>query len=201
MWKKSSAKKPGSQPPKPLKRRLTVLILAVFVLSAALRVVGIGAAWATAEDAEMVQDAFGSDTCVPDPAFSHMMEDLTAREARLIEQEVALEQRRVDIEMSREAVMEQLAMLKEAESRLESRLTDSSSASEEDLKQLTAVYEAMKPKVASELFEAMDPEFAAGFLVRMAPESAAAIVSGLKPATAYAVSAIVAGRNAKALKE
>ena len=85
--------------------------------------------------------------------------------------------------------------------RLEAGLAASSTASEDDLSQLTAVYQAMKPKVAAELFEAMDPEFAAGFLVRMAPESAAAIVSGLEPATAYAVSVIVAGRNANALKE
>ena len=130
-----------------------------------------------------------------------MMEDLTAREARLLAAEVAIEQKRVDVELSRQAIMEQLAILEEAEMRLEAGLAASSTASEDDLSQLTAVYQAMKPKVAAELFEAMDQEFAAGFLVRMAPESAAAIVSGLQPATAYAVSVIVAGRNANALKE
>lgn len=185
----------------PLKRQVTFLILLLFLASAILRVVGLSAAWATGQSDVEVADTFGTDTCLPDPAFSTMMEDLTEREARLVEEEMAIEQRRTDIELSRQAILEQLAVLEEAEARLEARLAKSSTASEGDLSQLTAVYQAMKPKVAAELFEAMDPEFAAGFLVRMAPESAAAIVSGMKPATAYAVSVIVAGRNAKALKE
>lgn len=193
--------KTSTKRPRPLKRQVTFLILLLFLASAAVRVAGLSAAWATGHSDGEVAETFGTDTCLPDPEFSTMMEDLTEREARLVEEEVAIEQRRVDIELSRQAILEQLAILEEAEARLEARLAQSSTASEGDLSQLTAVYQAMKPKVAAELFEAMDPEFAAGFLVRMAPESAAAIVSGMKPATAYAVSVIVAGRNAQALKE
>lgn len=193
--------KPSTKTPKPIQRQVTLLILLLFLASAGVRFAGLSAAWATAETDVEVTDTFGSDMCIPDPAFSTMMEDLTAREARLLAAEVAIEQKRVDVELSRQAILEQLAILEEAEMRLEAGLAASSTASEDDLSQLTAVYQAMKPKVAAELFEAMDPEFAAGFLVRMAPESAAAIVSGLEPATAYAVSVIVAGRNANALKE
>lgn len=193
--------KTSTKQPKPIRRQVTFLILLLFLASAGVRLFGLSAAWATGQNDVEVADTFGTDRCLPDPAFSTMMDDLTEREARLVEEEVAIEQRRVDVELSRQAILEQLAMLEEAEARLEARLAQSSTASEGDLSQLTAVYQAMKPKVAAELFEAMDPEFAAGFLVRMAPESAAAIVSGMKPATAYAVSVIVAGRNAQALKE
>lgn len=193
--------KTSTNHPKPIRRQITLLIISLFLASAAVRVAGLSAAWATAQSDVEVTETFGSDMCIPNPAFSTMMEDLTARETRLIEAEVAIEQKRVDVELSRRAILEQLVRLEDAEARLEARMAVSSTASEDDLAQLTAVYQAMKPKVAAQLFEAMDPEFAAGFLVRMAPESAAAIVSGMKPAIAYAVSVIVAGRNANALRE
>jgi flagellar motility protein MotE (MotC chaperone) len=44
----------------------------------------------------------------------------------------------------------------------------------------------------------MDPGFAAGFLGRMRPDAAAAVLAGMDPAAAYAISAIIAGRNARA---
>ena len=72
------------------------------------------------------------------------------------------------------------------------------SAAEEDLSQLTAVYENMKPADAAALFETMEPDFSAGFVGRMRPEVAAAIMALLAPETAYAISAILAGRNANA---
>lgn len=192
--------KPKS-PGKPLKRSVTFGIFLLFFASAALRIGDFGIAWATSDTDVGLDAALDTEVCTPDPSYALVIEDLKDREQRLAASELALEQRRVDIETSRMAVLKQLASLEEAEARLESRLASSSEASESDLAQLTAVYQAMKPKMAAELFEAMDPEFAAGFLARMAPESAAAVFSGLKPETAYAVSVVLAGRNANALKE
>lgn len=65
-----------------------------------------------------------------------------------------------------------------------------------DLAKLTVVYENMKPADAAQLFENMDPAFSAGFMALMRLEAAAAIMGGLTPATAYAISVILAGRNA-----
>ncbi len=59
----------------------------------------------------------------------------------------------------------------------------------------------MKPKDAAVLFEAMDAGFAAGFLSRMRAEAASALFSNLSPEKAYALSAIMAGRNANAATE
>ncbi len=72
---------------------------------------------------------------------------------------------------------------------------------EKDIQNLTAVYQAMKPKDAAALFETMSPDFAAGFLGRMPPDSAAAILSGMSAEAAYGVSVIVAGRNADVPKD
>ena len=74
-------------------------------------------------------------------------------------------------------------------------------AAEADIQRLTAVYQAMKPKDAAALFNTMSPEFAAGFLGRMQPQSAAAVLAALDPQAAFGISALIAGRNAKAPTE
>lgn len=77
-------------------------------------------------------------------------------------------------------------------------LTIADDAAEGDVTRLVAVYENMKPKDATALFAVMDADFAAGFLARMKPEAAAAIMAGLDPKVAYTISAVLAGRNARA---
>ena len=74
-------------------------------------------------------------------------------------------------------------------------------AAEADVARLVTLYESMKPKEAAPVFEAMAPDFAAGFLARMRPDSAAQVLAGLKPETAYAISLLMAGRNANAPKK
>ena len=59
----------------------------------------------------------------------------------------------------------------------------------------------MNAKQAAALFEEMDPDFAAGFLGLLEPEKAAEILAGVSPSKAYALSVIVAGRNANAPTE
>ena len=90
-----------------------------------------------------------------------------------------------------------LGDLEAAEAGLDAAIAQASAAAEDDVAQLTAVYESMKPKDAAALFETMEPAFAAGFLGRMRPEAAAAVMTGMSPDRAYAVSAILAGRNAE----
>jgi flagellar motility protein MotE (MotC chaperone) len=98
------------------------------------------------------------------------------------------------------ALTKRMGELQKAEDDLEKTMAIANGASEKDLAQLTAVYEAMKPADAAVLFQTMAPEFAAGFLGRMQPTSAAAIMTGMKPDKAYEVSVLLAGRNALAPK-
>ena len=84
---------------------------------------------------------------------------------------------------------------------MSSLVTLADGAAEGDLDRLTAVYEAMKPSDAARLFAAMSSDFAAGFLGRMKPAAAAAILAGMPPDSAFAVSALIAGRNARAPTE
>jgi flagellar motility protein MotE (MotC chaperone) len=120
------------------------------------------------------------------------------RQAFLDEREAAIEDRMQALSLAETVVGEQLGRLREAEARLRDLLALADESAENDLAQLTSVYENMKPKDASLVFQRMAPDFAAGFMARMRPEAAAAIMSGLPPDLAYTISVLLAGRNVDA---
>jgi flagellar motility protein MotE (MotC chaperone) len=125
-----------------------------------------------------------------------LLDSLAKREAQVKAQETAAAEHMAALNLSDQAITQRMAELQTAEEELKKTLTIADGASEKDLAQLTAVYEAMKPADAAALFQTMSPDFAAGFLARMQPGSAADIMTGLKPETAYEVSVLLAGRNA-----
>lgn len=139
--------------------------------------------------------------CPEPPDIAKVLAALREREAGLDAKQAALERRAATLAIAQEEVERQMATLTEAEQSLRSTLTLADEAAESDIARLTAVYENMKPEQASALFAQMAPDFAAGFLGRMRPEAAAGIMTGLDPATAYSISAVLAGRNARAPKE
>ena len=139
--------------------------------------------------------------CEPDAGALAMLEELKARESRLKAREAELDDRAQAIAVAREEIEGRLATLVAAEEKLSATLTLADQAAEDDVARLVAVYEKMKPKDAAALFAAMDPDFAAGFLARMRPDAAAAVMAGLEPSTGYAISVVLAGRNAKAPKD
>lgn len=126
---------------------------------------------------------------------------LQDRERRLETRERQIEDRAKALEIADAAIERKLAALVDAEAKLRETVALADGASENDLATLTAVYERMKPRESAALFEEMAPEFAAGFLARMRPEAAAGILAGLNPDSAYAISVILAGRNANTPKE
>lgn len=173
-------------------------ILALFLAaSGALRLGdGIGQAFANAPQQPETTPA--TQAC-PDPPLA-LAKALSGREVDLATKERAMEDRRAALALADTAITKRLAELEAAEAELKKTLALADGAAENDLLRLTAVYEAMKPADAAKLFQTMAPEFAAGFLGRMRPEAAAAVVSGLPPDTAYAISVLIAGRNALAPK-
>ncbi|WP_300515669.1 hypothetical protein [Aliiroseovarius sp.] len=188
---------------KPRRRRATrgvLWVVAVMLgLSALLRLggpVGHAVAGEVMALAEAEPELTGVPAPVPDPNLAILLEQLREREARLADREAALETRLQALAVAEEQISRNLEALTSAEEELAATMALADSAAEEDLTRLTAVYENMKPKEAAPLFEAMDPQFAAGFLARMRPDAAAAVLSGLDPKTAYAISVILAGRNA-----
>jgi len=118
-------------------------------------------------------------------SFLDKKEDTLNARSRFLQEE----ERRIERERKRIIV---------AENKLRDVLALADNVSERDLKQLTAVYENMKPKDLAGLFQQMDPSFSAGFISRMRPEVAAQTLAGLTPEVAYSISAILAGRRHQA---
>lgn len=191
----------------PSGRGSVILIASLLLGSAILRIVtSAGAAVAEGNLANQLllpKPSSTPETAAPemDPKrISTLLDALTERENRVADQEVKIALKAKAVEVAQIEVERRLEALQQAEERLNATLARAQSAAEGDLAQLTTVYENMKPKDATALFEAMEPEFAAGFLARMRPDVAAKIMSGLDPNIAYSISAILAGRNAKAPK-
>ena len=126
---------------------------------------------------------------------------LSAREQKVAASESALQTRLSALALAEEAITGRIGELQTAEAKLRDTLALADGAAEDDLLRLTAVYESMKPKDAARLFEAMTPEFAAGFLGRMRPDAAAAVFSGMSAEASYAISVVLAGRNAEVPKQ
>ncbi|AML51111.1 MULTISPECIES: MotE family protein [Falsihalocynthiibacter] len=179
------------------------IVSALFVMSGVLRLGGgTGIAIAKEIEALRANESDGeSALCEPSAGIANLLSDLSSREERVMNRELALENRMVALELAEKKYSESLAELIEAELALDATIVRADSASESDLGQLTAMYENMKSKDAAALFEEMDPNFSSGFLVRMKPDAAADILAGLKPETAYAISVILAGRNANVPRE
>ena len=150
-------------------------------------------AFATEQDLASVEAAV---ICDPGSDNTALREALQTREERVVTREAQLEDRLQAMRVAEAEITERLVQLQDAQVSLADTISVADGAAEEDLSQLTAVYENMKPQDAAILFETMEPDFSAGFVGRMRPEIAAAIMAQLAPETAYAISAILAGRNA-----
>ena len=176
-------------------RGILGLLMLTFVASGAIRL-GLGVNEAVAN-----APATSSEPLVcPEPPVA-LAEALTKREQRVAAQESALNDRLSALALAGQAIEARLVALTETEAKLSATLTMADGAAESDLARLTTVYEAMKPKDAAPLFEQMAPEFAAGFLGRMKPDAAAAILGGMSANKAYAVTILLASRNAGAPTE
>ena len=183
-----------------------LLISALLIGSAGMRV-AIGASAAIAEGelgVQLVLPSKPADHATPPTQnraeMQSLLDALKDREEKVAERESMLDMRAKALDVAQVEIVRRLDALEIAEQRLGATLAHAETAAEDDLARLTTVYENMKPKDAALLFGAMEADFAAGFLARMRPDAAAKIMSGLDPQAAYSISAILAGRNARAPK-
>lgn len=180
-----------------LRPRGTLAVIAALLLASALVRLGDGVGHAMARaDATVPAPADAPAQCETPADLQHLLDEMTARAARLAEDEAALADRREALALVDTQIARKMGELAEAEDSLRRTLAIAETAAEDDIARLTRVYETMKPKQAAALFEQMDARFAAGFLARMRPEAAAEIMAGLVPEIAHTFSVVLAGRNA-----
>jgi len=180
-------------------RGVLAFIITMLVLSGTLRLGAVG--FAVASNAPDPAPPLNEDTCVTDTETQELMALLKSREERIKDVEKTQADRQAKLAQAEAAILDNLARVEEAEARLSKTIQNVDGASSEDIDQLTAVYQSMKPKDAAQLFEQMTPDFASGFLGKMSPAAAAGILSGLSSEKAYAISVVLAGRNANAPKQ
>jgi len=175
-------------------------IATLLVFSAGFRLLGISGVAFALEQQEVggVIDETPASMSEPvDPDLERLLASFQTREQALKEEEEALVARAQKLDRVQAAVAAKITELETTEQRLRDLLAIADDAAEDDVAQLTTVYENMKPKAAATVFEKMPPAFAAGFLSRMRPESAALVMASLPPDAAYAISVVFAGRNAE----
>lgn len=178
--------------------RGTLLIITLFLAASGALRIGSGIGTALANSAAVPAQPAAAEACPETPLV--LANALKTREDALAAREAALADRMAALSLAEEAIKKRTDEMTAAEDELKKTLQIADGASEADLTRLTAVYEAMKPADAAKLFAEMAPEFAAGFLGRMNPGSAAAVIAGMDPGKAYAISVLIAGRNALAPK-
>jgi flagellar motility protein MotE (MotC chaperone) len=178
-------------------RGVLAVIAGLLIAAGLLRLVGpAGEVWATGVETEEPQAAATLGLCPDDVETAALLEAFRIREERLALRDARISDRMQALQVAEADIAAKLAALQEAEEALRATMATASTASDDDVGRLVAVYENMKPKDAAALFQEMDPAFSAGFLGRMRSDAAAAILSGIEPATAYSISVILAGRNA-----
>ncbi len=187
----------------PRKSGTISVIVGLFLVSGLMRMAEIAPAIAQqmelseTDTAPMAQ----ADAAEAGPDMPALLAAIQAREAQLLEREAYIDQRSQTLAIAEQRIEEQMAALTEAEEKLAATLSLADNATENDVARLTEVYQRMKPAEAADIFETMDIQFAAGFFARMRPEASAAIMANLPADLAYSISAIMAGRNARAPRE
>lgn len=183
-----------------MKAPVTTLIVSLFALSAAFRLVD-GAMSATASEAlvQATRISFspgeGDELAPPrrNPSdlaieLMHMRNEVQARKRDL-------DMREKDLEIIAVEIEGRLKTLEQAERRLTTLLNTADGIAEEDISRMTEMYSAMKPKQAAALFAEMEPDFAAGFLRRMQPDVGSQILGEMDASAAYTLSVVLAGQH------
>jgi flagellar motility protein MotE (MotC chaperone) len=178
--------------------RNALLIIVVLLGASGLIRLGDNAGKAFARSAEPAPNAAAE--CEPAPDAMALFEALRQRESALNEREARIEDRMHALAIAQTQVDLKLTELVAAEQKLARTISIADQGAEADVARLVKLYENMKPKEAAAVFSEMAPEFAAGFLALMRTDSAALVLAGLEPKTAYAISVLMAGRNANAPK-
>ncbi|MBL4807490.1 MAG: hypothetical protein JKY31_09385 [Rhodobacteraceae bacterium] len=141
------------------------------------------------------------ESCEPMGDPSVLLSAISTRQDQLAEREAYIDSREQTLKVVELRIEEQLIALRAAEEQLAATLAQADDAAENDVAQLTEVYERMKPGDAAPIFETMDIQFSAGFFARMRPDAAANIMAELPAELAYSISVVMAGRNARAPRE
>lgn len=124
-----------------------------------------------------------------------LLQQLSTRRDALDERERSIEQREALLSVAERRVEEKVAELEALRSEIEVLLHRADSQSEEQLKGLAGIYEAMRPADAAAIFNGLDLEVLIAVLERMRGQKSAAVLAGMNPERARLVTTELARRR------
>lgn len=174
------------------------LLAACFILSALARAGDVVAALPQVRDDGFgnriapASERAGAPSEIP---VSKLAAELRQQAERLRSREEVVARRESELELVEERLRAQLEEIERLRLDLRAEIGRAKTAADDDLRTLTAMYRAMKPKDAARIFNEMEPKFAAGFLGELGADAAGAILANMAPELAYAVSVHLVGRS------
>lgn len=184
----------------PVRSGALTVLAAGFLLSALLRAGNVVAGLPAVRDDGFANAVApfteGGGSNANGDAPGSLVAELRRQAARLSDREGAVEARERALADAEARLRRQLGELEALRHAVAEEAGRARTAAADDVRQLAEIYQAMKPKQAGRIFDEMEPTFAAGFLGELRADGAAAILASMSPERAYAVSVLLAGRNA-----
>lgn len=129
------------------------------------------------------------------PAEVELLQDLKKRSILLDRREKALELRERLVDLAEKRLSEKTDSMEILKSQLEKLLTNLSDKEEQELKDLAAIYEVMKPKAAASVLDRMDNHIVFDVFRRMKKKSTAKIMENMDTGKARLISEMLAEKS------
>ncbi|WBU63956.1 MotE family protein [Paracoccus aerodenitrificans] len=172
-------------------------VVAMFIAASSLPIAALSLQPREAVSASSEAGQSLLDGCGDVPEVVNLVHELGIREDRIGKALSALDDRRTDIAEAREMLTAELRRLKSAsQDRQRGSGTHAQRAVDQDIARLVAVYEAMKPKEASEVIASLPDGFAAELLMRVNPETGARILAEVTAEKAAVLTTYMGARSA-----
>ena len=124
-----------------------------------------------------------------------ILQDLKKRNVALDRREKALELRERLVDLAEKRLGEKTEYMEILKTQLERLLSNLSDKEEQELKDLAAIYEVMKPKAAASVLDRMDNHIVFDIFRRMSKKSTAKIMENMDTGKARLISEMLAEKN------
>jgi len=135
--------------------------------------------------------------CGDVPEAVALAEELRDRALRIERYMESIDTRKAALEQAETTLRQRLAELGSQRSSITARRDGSTQAVREDIEQLIAVYDQMKPDEAAAILTNLPADFAAEILIRVRPETGARIIAAVEPRQAALLTAQMGARSVR----
>lgn len=135
------------------------------------------------------------DGCGDVPEAVALADELKLRGLRIERYLQEIDRRKGDLAEAEATVRAKLVELKALKGGMSSRRVQDTTAVQNDIDRLVAVYDQMKPAEAAAVLTNLPPDFAAEILMRVQPDAGARIIAAVEPGQAAILTTHMGARN------